>query len=67
MAFPKQAHVEVDAVNCPMMDMAGMGWMMAGMAVFWLLLVVALVLGIAALWKYLRSDRGRSPEAGRSP
>jgi hypothetical protein len=50
-----------------MMDMAGMGWMMAGMGVFWLLLVVALVLGIAALWKYLRSDRGRSPEAGRSP
>lgn len=67
MALPKQAHLEADAMNCPMMDMAGMGWMMVGMGVFWLLLVVALVLGIAALWKYLRSDRSRSPEAGRSP
>ncbi len=36
-----------------MMD-GGM-WMMAGMAIVWLLLVVVLVLGIAGLIKYLRS------------
>jgi hypothetical protein len=35
-----------------MMD--GMGWMMAGMSLFWLLVVILLVLGIAALVKYLR-------------
>lgn len=39
-----------------MMDMtAGMSWMMGGMAVVCLLLIVLLVLGIAALVKYLRS------------
>lgn len=37
-----------------MMD--GMGWMMAGgMWLVWLLVVAVLVLGIAALVKYLRS------------
>lgn len=40
-----------------MMDwMGGMGWMMGGsMLVIWLLVLLALVLGIAALIKYLRS------------
>lgn len=33
----------------------GMGWMMGGMAVVWLLAVAVLVLGLAALVKYLRS------------
>jgi hypothetical protein len=32
-----------------------MGWMMGGMALFSLLLVAGLALGIAALVKYLRS------------
>jgi hypothetical protein len=37
-----------------MMDhVGGMGWMMAGMGLFWLLVLVLLVLGIAALVKYL--------------
>ena len=36
--------------------------MMIGMGVFWLLTIVLLMLGIAALIKYLRSDR-RPPEA----
>jgi len=36
-----------------MMD--GMGWMMGGMGVVWLLVLVLLVLGIAALVKFLRS------------
>jgi len=35
-----------------MMD--GMGWMMGGMGVIWLLAFILLVLGIAALVKYLR-------------
>jgi hypothetical protein len=35
-------------------NMDGMGWMMAGMGLIWLLVVVLLVLGIAALLKYLR-------------
>ena len=38
-----------------MMD--GMGRMMWGMALLWLLLIVVLVLVAAALVKYLRSDR----------
>lgn len=40
-----------------MMDnmMNGMGSMMGGMAVVWILLIVLLGLGIAALIKYLRS------------
>ncbi len=40
-----------------MMD--GMGWMMGGMALLWLLLAVLLVLGIAALAKYVFGGRGR--------
>ncbi len=44
-------------MNCSMMDMQGMGWMMGGMALVSILTVVLLVLGIAALWKYLRADR----------
>jgi hypothetical protein len=36
-----------------MMD--GMGWMMGGMGVVWLLVFILVVLGIAALMKYLRS------------
>jgi hypothetical protein len=35
-----------------MMD--GMGWMMAGMGLVWLLVLILLVLGIAALVKHLR-------------
>lgn len=39
-----------------MMDeMCGMGWMMGGMAVVGLLIIVALILAIAALIKFLRS------------
>ena len=37
------------------MMMEGMGWMMGGMALVWVLIVVVLVLVIAALIKYLRS------------
>jgi type IV secretory pathway VirB2 component (pilin) len=37
--------------------MDGMGRMMWGMALLWLLLIVVLVLAAAALVKYLRSDR----------
>lgn len=37
-----------------MQNMEGMGWMMGGMGLVWLLLVVFLVLGIMALIKYLR-------------
>lgn len=38
-----------------MMDgITGMGW---GMSAFSLLVVVLVVLGIAALWKYLTSER----------
>ena len=39
-----------------MMD--GMSAMMGGMAVLWILLVILLVLGIAALIKYLIRTRG---------
>ena len=39
--------------NCPMTG--GGGMMMIGMGVIWLLTVVALVLAIAALVKYLRA------------
>lgn len=40
-----------------MMDrmMDDMGWMMGGMGVLWILVLLALVLGIVALVKYLRS------------
>ena len=37
--------------------MDGMGGMMWGMGLLWLLLVVVLMLAAAALAKYLRSDR----------
>ena len=38
-----------------MMDgMHGMGWMMGGMGLFWALALLLLVLGIAALIRYLR-------------
>ena len=37
-------------------EMMGPG-MMFGMAIFWLLVLLALVLGIAALIKYLRTPR----------
>jgi hypothetical protein len=40
-----------------MMD--GMGGMMLGMGLLWLLLIVVLVLAAAAFVKYLRSDRSR--------
>lgn len=39
--------------------MMGGGWMMLGMGLICLLLVVALLLGIAALAKYLFADRPR--------
>lgn len=38
-----------------------MGWMMGGMVVVWVLLVIALVLAIAALWKYLTKDHKPPP------
>lgn len=41
-----------------MMD--GMGWMMAGMGLIWLLTVIVLVLAAAALIYYLRGGRGGS-------
>jgi len=37
-----------------MMEGGSMGWMMASMGLGWLLVIVLLVLGIAALIKYLR-------------
>jgi hypothetical protein len=43
-----------------MMDrMGGMGGMMWGAGLLWLLLIVVLVLAAAALVKYLLSDRSR--------
>jgi hypothetical protein len=43
-----------DGMSCSM-DMHGMGWMMmGGVGLFGLLLLVLLVLGVAALVKYLR-------------
>ena len=39
------------------MDMDGMGWMMGGMGLLWLLLLVFLVLGIAAFARYLFGRR----------
>jgi hypothetical protein len=43
-----------------MMDeMMGGGWMMLGMGVIWLLVVVLLLLGVAALAKYLFFGRPR--------
>ena len=40
------------------MPMEGHGIMMMVMAAVWILIVVALILGIAALIKYLRSGQG---------
>jgi hypothetical protein len=41
-------------VRAVMMDgMSAMGWMMGGMAWVWLAVIVAIVLAIAALVKYL--------------
>lgn len=40
-----------------MQDMEGMGWMMGAMGIFWILVLIFLVLGIAAFIKYLRSGR----------
>ena len=37
--------------------MEGMGLMMDGMGLLWLLLLILFALGIAALVEYLRSDR----------
>ncbi len=37
------------------MMMGGMNWMMGGMVLVWILVLVVVVLGIAALVKYLRS------------
>tara|TARA_R110000824_G_scaffold3234_4_gene15138 strand:- start:55383 stop:55565 length:183 start_codon:yes stop_codon:yes gene_type:complete len=37
------------------MNMEGMGWMMWGMGFFWILVIALLVLGVAALVKYLFS------------
>lgn len=41
--------------GCPMFEGGGLV-MMIGMGLFWLLAIVALLLAIAALVKYLRSD-----------
>jgi hypothetical protein len=42
--------------NCPGTMMSGEGgWMMIGASLVWLLVIVALLLAIAALVKYLRS------------
>ncbi len=44
-----------------MMNMEGMGWMMAGgMGLIGVLVIVLLVLGIAALSKYLFSESRRN-------
>ena len=40
------------------MPMEGHGIMMMVMGAVWILIIVALILGIAALIKYLRSGRG---------
>jgi tellurite resistance protein TehA-like permease len=37
----------------------GMGWMMWGMGLFWLLVIVVLLLAAAALVKYLLAGRRR--------
>lgn len=37
-----------------MMDSMGMGWMMGGMALVWIVVLVVLGLTIAALVKFLR-------------
>jgi hypothetical protein len=42
-------------MNCPMMGMGANPWMLGGMALIWILVVVALGLTIAALIKYLKA------------
>ena len=49
--------------NCPMMGSGAGMVMMAGMWLIWLLTIVLLVLGIAALVKYLRSGAGMASRA----
>lgn len=44
------------------MSTNGMGWMMWGMGLFWLLVLALLILGAAALIKHLRSDRHASSQ-----
>lgn len=44
------------------MSMNGMGWMMWAGGLFWVLVIVVLILVIAALLKYLFSDRRSSRE-----
>jgi tellurite resistance protein TehA-like permease len=39
----------------------GMGWMMWGMGLFWLLVLALLVLGVVALIKYLRAEPPAGP------
>lgn len=43
------------SMNCPEMMGGGSMTMMIGMGLVWLLIIVALLLAIAALVKYLRS------------
>ncbi len=45
-------HEETTVMDRMMDDV---GWMMGGMTVIWILVLVALVLGVAALIKYLRT------------
>lgn len=45
-------------MNMDCADMQGMGWMMGGMGLIGTLLLILLVLGIAALIKYLMT-RGK--------
>jgi hypothetical protein len=47
------------AYSCQMMAGGGATMMMIGMSIVWLLTIVLLVLGIAALIKYLRSGPPR--------
>lgn len=53
-------------MNCPVMGMEGMGWMMGGLAVVWLLTLVFLVLGIAAFTKYLFGGRSKAKREGEA-
>lgn len=47
--------LNTSAYGCAMMVRSGGEWMMIGMGLVWLLTIVILILGIAALLKYLRS------------
>uniref|UniRef100_UPI001E55A016 hypothetical protein n=1 Tax=Microvirga roseola TaxID=2883126 RepID=UPI001E55A016 len=48
----RRAEVLKESLMMGMMD--GMEWTMAGMGLVWLLIAILLILGIAALVKYLR-------------